>query len=330
MYRTSVLCLLALSASACAAPTPDLVPCESIGEAWHKISPPGVGGSARVNAFAMNRETMFASVQASGLRSTDDGGTWSDLPYAYDNYTFSADGTVVYAGLGNGSAVSHDSGETWDPGPGMFVSAIDAANPSVVYGIVGSSGPNGEQIITPYRSENGGAPLTPMNVGIDGTEFISDPVTPDRVYVTGTDDAGARLYRRSDDRGATWETVATATQVLRVGDGGGTNAAVFRFDGRSVDRSEDGGHTWTPLSSVQEGVEELIVTDDGTPVVFTEMGSVLRGSSSRGWSKVGTTPEHVQRAYIGGCSKAAVIVPHDAVFSSPDHVFLTHSLGAEP
>ncbi|HVY46680.1 MAG TPA: hypothetical protein VHB21_12415 [Minicystis sp.] len=236
--------------------------------------------------------------------------------------SFTADGSIL-AGTFEGLAVSHDVGCDWvfygkglarryvidlavdknDPLNGVLLAS---ANPGV--GPAGS----GPEL---WQTSDAGATWTQAGVGLPqsflGLTVEIAPSNPNRVYVSGVLGPPAAPSRqgtieRSDDRGATWQTLPIPASddqsppYVAAVDPSNPDVLYVRLDGTPTDRlvvSKDGGATWTQVfqtkTPVMGDTSDLLgfaLSPDGSMVALggPKDGLWTAPSSTLAFSKVST------------------------------------------
>jgi photosystem II stability/assembly factor-like uncharacterized protein len=207
--------------------------------------------------------------------------------------SFTADGTIL-AGIFEGLSVSRDSGCQWsfvgggltqhyvvdlavdkvDPTKGVLVisnsTGQDDAGQPVFLGQLWSTADNGQ------TWAQSGVDLPPQFLALTVDTAPSDP---NRVYASGR--MGPPQYpgvlQRSDDRGATWQTLpipgSDDTHLPYVGaiDPNDPDVVYVRLDGSPSDQllvSKDGGHQWNTIFDGQGDLFGFALSPDGATVAI--------------------------------------------------------------
>lgn len=206
------------------------------------------------------------------FRSDDGGETWAHLTNGLPDRAGTSvvidpsNPSVLYAGIGhifgaadNGIYKSTDGGASWTrlstglPSNwsliGRITVAVAPSQPSRVYALISNacdaSGGNGGTQGS-YRSDNGGASWTTINVGTDLQAtygwFLSvitvHPTNPDLVFMGGLN------LRRSTNAGTNWSTVTPQHVDMHALAWDAAGRLVCGNDG-GVHRTSDNGATWT-------------------------------------------------------------------------------------
>ena len=241
--------------------------------AWLPMGPDG--GSIRFLAHTPALpQTVYAVSSEDGVfRSLDGGRHWSLVSEELPGVTCLAidprDARTVYAGSGSGVWKSTDGGITWrqasvgfEPLAAASVSAlaIDSSDSRLVY-----ASSSGNSYHTIYRSTDAGASWSPAphQPYIEGpVTLVSDPTRPGTLYLG----AGNGLFA-SRDYGRRWFPVGGgfpqghwSGAVALAPDG--TLYAITGFGADVVDRSFDGGTSWSAGAKV-EGILQLAAAADG-------------------------------------------------------------------
>lgn len=280
-----------------------------------------------------------------------------------------SDPATWYVGVGSGGVwKTENAGTTWKPlfdGQSVFAIgeiAISPHNEDVIY--VGTGENNGGRHISfgdgIYRSKDGGQSWE--NLGLENSEHISKiivhPENPDVLYVASQgplwSGGGDRGFFRSEDGGETWENTLSAGPFTGVTDllidprnperlyaatwqhhrtvanyvGGGPETGIHM--------SEDGGKTWTELTtglpSGNMGKIGLAISPQNPDHIYAAIeldrreGGVWM-SSNRGasWTKQsdavsgGTGPHYYQELYASPHNEGQLFLVSNYTLVSNDH-----------
>jgi len=184
------------------------------------------GGATNVAADTRNPATLYATVSGSYgqtwlYRTTDAGGSWR---YLTNVTTFALDPTTsgtLYAGAGRSVMKSTDAGATWTKlydGPASEVRAL-AVDPLKPMTIYAGYG-GGADTDGVYETVDGGATWMPVYVGsMHGVRFLAINPMDSTVYVmTGMGfTSSPQRLQRSSDGGQTWSAVSNLSNVFPYG-----------------------------------------------------------------------------------------------------------------
>jgi photosystem II stability/assembly factor-like uncharacterized protein len=271
------------------APPPPASPCEEAPpvpeRGWYPLQPGRPHGLTKVVAHPRDAQLLFAVGLDRGLWRSDDGGQRfcpaSTPARVTDVYPAAADAGVVYARAGDPDVLlrSADGGRSWvaktwpDRGSRLIV---DPASADVLYlELAGAS-------TTPLvRSLDGGATWNTMGPPLPEPSYIwrlvVDPGNPDLFYGAGPCGQSVCLWRRSEAAGsyqlmrrearppgvpALDLVVDRASRLFRTSEPGPP-----RLDRkRRLERSLDGGATFTMLPALPDGMDVLgVVADEAAP-----------------------------------------------------------------
>lgn len=244
-------------------------------------------------------------------KSLDGGKTWKNMglkeserisdiivhPENSDIVWVSVQGPLWTSGGERGLYKTTDGGETWkrvlepeDEWTGVTSLLIDPRNPDKLYAATWSR----QRLIASYvgtgpgagihTSDDGGETWTELKSGLPSGNMgkigmAISPMKPDVIYATiETDNRGGGFYR-SENRGASW--VKMSDEV-----GGGTGPHYYQeifADAHQFDRvyiasnyskvSDDGGKTWTPISTERKHVDDHAMAFHPTDPDFVLIGS---------------------------------------------------------
>jgi photosystem II stability/assembly factor-like uncharacterized protein len=281
-------------------------------------------------AVSPDGRTILASGVWTGLwRSTDGGQTWDGANYGVTQVEVisaaidpASPDTIVATSRADGIYTSHDDGETWnsslswDEEDGREVTHVVGSGPGRFLALVSDG---------VYLSEDAGD--TWRNTGVPGRSFFRqpsglavDPSDPRSWYANARTDQGAGIAVTHDDGGSyevhpvndgsviascPWNVVTDPANAGRIFVGDGCGAGIFR--------SDDGGITWTRISSdVGGGYIRAVAMDPEAPGrlwVGTEHLGVFRSDDG------GATWEQAGRG-LGLREIRSIVVIGDRVFAS--------------
>jgi photosystem II stability/assembly factor-like uncharacterized protein len=234
-------------------------------------------------------------------RTGDDGATWSAIGTGDVGLRAGADSNLLYrmrdAYEGIGLARTSDGGATWESlkpplfgadrtaGPGCTwrVNTFYAhpSDPSRAFFSGGCFTTKDNQSSMSYTTDLGATWSSGFSPAYahPGKMAGGYDSAPDRLYLVTfhSQGPGSQLYR-SDDRGETWEQVASF--------GDGRSATDLVVDPSDPDRlfvkhdvfkvSTDGGVTWQPFAGPPEGITRLVVGIDGKYVFASNQAGLHR------------------------------------------------------
>jgi photosystem II stability/assembly factor-like uncharacterized protein len=249
------------------------------GATWEIVN---LGNSKGDPLFGVSR-VLFdaASIYALGanFRSDDGGETWQrfedpPLPYVLSIVLDPRQPGALWAS-GLGLAHSDDRGEHWTPvGVSelsdlfLYTVQVDPRDPRVLY-VAGHTQPSGggdPETVFPrlLRSADGGATWQRRDAGIEAdaiSDLALDPAAPDTLYAA----TNTGLFR-STDAGQTWALSGLHDWVETVVAAPTTPTTIYAdVDGRGIQRSIDGGQTWTPVDTGGRGRLRLLAIDPHDP-----------------------------------------------------------------
>jgi photosystem II stability/assembly factor-like uncharacterized protein len=229
--------------------------------------------------------TVYAGTGAAGVFASRDGGlTWqrrgsglaADVGVEGIAVSPSSASRVYLATYAHGAFRSDDAGASWrriHPGGTVSDVAVDPTDPDTVY--LGDAG------AANYKSTDGGATWTQLTIPTQAL-FYSDvleiaPSDPDVIYATD-----GPILLRSDDAGATWQgTNGYTTNVNDIAVHPTDPLTVYvatSFD--EVQRSTDGGRTWTTGTGLPDLYAYTVEVDQAQPSIIyagtTRYGYVYR------------------------------------------------------
>jgi photosystem II stability/assembly factor-like uncharacterized protein len=253
------------------------------GASWTRLGAGVLGapGSGRISRVVIAPSTagnpatttVFAASDLGLFRSTDGGGTWTEVLAGTlgcagqevvcstnDLVVHPTDDSILYAAVfSRGVFKSADRGSTWVPLPNGFPTfavgriniAIAPAAPETVYAAVENMNTGG--LLGIWRTSDGGAGWTPLAAGNASCRgqcwydmYVAvHPANPSTVYF-----GGVYLYR-SLDAGASFEIIGGNIHVdqhLMAFDPRDPQTVYAANDG-GIYRSTDGGTTWTSLNN---------------------------------------------------------------------------------
>ncbi|NMP30225.1 glycosyl hydrolase [Thalassotalea sp. M1531] len=244
-------------------------------------------------------------------KSVDGGNTWKNMglkkserisdiiihPTNSNTVWVSAQGPLWTSGGERGLYKTTDGGETWkqvlktaDEWTGVTSLLIDPRNPNKLYAATWSrqrtvasyvgTGP-GSGI---HTSDDGGDTWTELKTGLPKGNMgkigmAISPINPDVVYATIEIDNRKGGFYRSENQGASWKKMSDEV-------GGGTGPHYYQeifTDQHQFDRvyiasnyskvSDDGGKTWTPISTKRKHVDDHAFAFHPTDPDFVLIGS---------------------------------------------------------
>ena len=257
--------------------------------------------------------TLYVSVFSSGrvFRSTTGGRSWSSgRPAASRIDALAVDprnGSVIYAGTGDGVLKSTDAGRTWrdlglTPPPARRSHAqvegwvwsvqFDPLHSRIVYART-YEGVSSRTFSGLYRSANGGVTWRPLRGAPPGLgALVIDPSTPTTLYaaivVPGTEMENRGAIMRSTDSGRTWRTVARPDgKIFSFAVDPARPGTIWAAGRAGVLVTRDGGTTWLEAGRPTAGnLDRLIVdpTEADTLYVSTWEGGLFRSTDGgRSW-----------------------------------------------
>lgn len=257
------------------------------GRNWTRTPSADVLGSAYDAAFDLSKPSVVYAAAAAGVaRSEDSGKTWASasngLAAARVNCVVvdSAHSGTVLAGTVFGLFRTVNSGGSWSAfgaglpaGKAIVALSADPADPRTILAATSEGDVR--------RSTDGGASWgnvagLPASPSIEEVRF--DPTTPGRAF------AGASNVYRSSDHGASWIAVSDSSFLGTVSEFAFLPGAVLAATNDEVEKSTNGGVSWTALHT---GIPQretyfnaVAVSPGSSPVVLAgvEANGVLRST----------------------------------------------------
>ncbi|MCH2056170.1 MAG: glycosyl hydrolase [Thalassotalea sp.] len=244
-------------------------------------------------------------------KSLDGGKTWKNMglkdserisdiiihPTNSDIVWAAVQGPLWSSGGERGLYKTTDGGETWkqvltpeDEWTGVTSLLIDPRNPNKLYAATWSR----QRTVASYvgtgpgagihTSDDGGETWTELKTGLPAGNMgkigmAISPINPDVVYATIETDNRKGGFYRSENRGASWTKMSDEV-------GGGTGPHYYQeifADQHQMDRvyiasnyskvSDDGGKTWTPISTKRKHVDDHAFAFHPTDPDFVLIGS---------------------------------------------------------
>ena len=181
--------------------------------------------------------------------------------------------------------------------PNRFISALDLAfdphRPGVAF--LAASGLNAEQPV--WKTASFGAAWTPFNRGLFANDFLSvtaDPRDPATLWAVvdffpaAVNGAVPGLWK-STDRGATWAPAGPSTDQLSDFVIAGSGHSLFANFRGEVERSDDGGQSWTKLALPADVKTFAIPPEEPDTLYFLTYSDTL-GVSLDGGATSATRP----------------------------------------
>ena len=220
--------------------------------------------------------------QAVTLRTTDGGATWNTVASGVSSTLLgvSFGSAKIGAAVGAAGAITYttDGGQTWSPATTSAVALLrSVAFASDTVGVaVGGLG-------TILRTTDGG--VTWATVPSTGDELEDVKFTsPTTGFIVSGDG-----IKRSDDAGATWAPVSTATGLHALDFGDAMHGIAVGPSSNSVQTS-DGGATWTKLVGALSNLHAVAYAGKSTVIV---LGQAIQRSTDGGktWGKTSPVVE---------------------------------------
>ena len=265
-------------------------------------------------------------------KSMDGGKTWKNMglkkserisdiiihPTNSDIVWASVQGPLWTSGGERGLYKTTDGGKTWnvslktdDEWTGVTSLLIDPRNPDKLYAATWSRQRKiGVYVGTAkaagiHTSDDGGETWTKLKTGLPAGNMgkigmAISPMNPDVIYATiETDNRGGGFYR-SENRGASWSKMSDEV-------GGGTGPHYYQeifTDQHQFDRvyiasnyskvSNDGGKTWTPISTRRKHVDDHAMafhpTDPDFVLIGSDGGIYMSHDRMENWRFIGNLP----------------------------------------
>jgi photosystem II stability/assembly factor-like uncharacterized protein len=196
-------------------------------------------------------QQMVSAGDRPGIRRTANlGASWSDGSHGLAGLFAGPVGVRGSRSFLAGNQRTDDSGNRWTvflPGQPVQDLAVDPAHPETVYAATGA----GPDIL--WKSGDGGATWRPASIGLlptsIGASLAIDPRHQRVLYLaTQDEDEGGGLFQ-SLDAGASWQRqpVGILDPFFQVTVDTGDPACAYVATGFDLERSCDGGRTWTGL-----------------------------------------------------------------------------------
>jgi len=251
------------------------------GSTWTQVAPPFAGpigsdsyfgGGAYIGALAVdpsNSQVILAADFEAGrsgiYRSGDGGATWSQVlatGIATAALFDPSDGNTAYAAIGGvGIFKSSDSGQTWTPDDGTSPSVLPASNLGRIEVAIDPSNPT--TLYAGIENATTGSLLGLFSTTDGGAHWAMMPGVPDY--------CGPQCFYDSVVR-----VDPANSQVIFLGGAAGASGS------SSLYRSNDGGKTWSDISSGSNGVNLHV---DSHALAFSKDGSLLYVGNDGGvWS----------------------------------------------
>jgi photosystem II stability/assembly factor-like uncharacterized protein len=308
------------------------------GASWTHYSGPFVGGGlggAAINGLAVNPangQILLAAVAdcctpgpTDGLfRSSDGGKTWMEVlahqaspgvQVLFDP----TNGSIAYAALGisppgqyvqfNGVYKSTDSGQTWNPNDGTGQNVLPLANAGRISLAIARTNPstlyasiaNGtsSQLLGLFKTSDGGMNWTQLT---NIRNYLVQGAWANAIAVDPTNAdivfAAGTPVERSTDGGATWTEVATGASLH-----GDHHALAFSSDGTTLYDGNDGG-AWKTTNITTSPV---VWTNINTTLAITEADSRVSVNPLDLNSAIWGTQDNGTQLYTGNLSWEYVV-----------------------
>jgi photosystem II stability/assembly factor-like uncharacterized protein len=260
------------------------------GDHWQRVSRGGLGGAKVVSLVAGPPSTLYAVTETGApprhglLRSTDGGAHWRQagqgLPADFLALAADPHGTAVYAGsVTAGVLRSEDAGATWS-------TSNHGLRALPVYSLLADPQRPGIAYLTLFfqtglrKTVDGGASWSAPG-GLAGFPSLLaiDPRHPATLYLLD------QFLLRSRNGGRAWETLGTGTGAQLLAIDPGQPGVLYRYFPPRIERSTDGGSTWTP--------------DFTPPCIVTSLTVAPSADVFVGMSCAGTAPSVFRRSKDG-------------------------------
>jgi photosystem II stability/assembly factor-like uncharacterized protein len=239
------------------------------------------------------------------FRTTSGGERWTLLPPVPQSLVVGPAASdpgrpgTVYVGLLDGIAVSADAGNHWHAVPLTCFQpatiAVDPRDSSVVYsgGHLSETGCAGlPDVCEIFRSDDAGGHWSCIrnNLPASFTQVVvPDPFQAGTVYTLV---AEKDLYR-STDRGASWSFLAPLPGIEALAADPHRAGRLWAGGGIGVERSDDGGQTWTPSGAGLPAGDHVVAlaldpVDSNVAYAATSVTGVFRtGDGGATWDSAG-------------------------------------------
>jgi photosystem II stability/assembly factor-like uncharacterized protein len=251
------------------------------GLSWQHMNVDPGGVELALAVDPQQPSTVYATTEHGVFKSVDRGLTWSSHGPPDELSSVAVDPvtpSTLYAGSFFGEVYkSTDGGASWQATSAAFggssgnqvnALAIDPANPKTLYaGTLGSG---------VFKSTDSGAswsalPGSPMEIALSSGGLVLDPRAPGTLFAV---DLGTGAFK-STDSGAHWTRVYPYFDAIALALDPDSPATLYVATFSGVERSQDGGVTWTPSGVGNREVLALAVDPLQTSTLFA--GTLGRG-----------------------------------------------------
>lgn len=268
---------------------------------WTLLGPYGPEAALPVQALAISAEAIYVGSDSEVFRSTDGGLHWTAVFHAPSGPVLSlaarpSSPRVVYAGTADGVFRSIDEGDTWFAaglvGEQVSVLAVDPGDSSTLY--AGTF--NVTDVRGIFKSADSG--VTWSRVFTLPSAFVTvlaiDPNDPETVLAGGY---GVGGVLRTRDGGAHWELLSGGNYCRAIAFDPADSSRVYAIWTSGVcpgfcppdtmQRSEDGGETWSDVTTLPGSYIGAVVVDPSSKV-YAVGGDRVYASGDHGktWSPI--------------------------------------------
>ncbi len=291
----ALLCLVAVPASAAdiafmtanAGSLGTILKTTDGGTSWSAVYTGGSGTALR-DIYAVDADTIYA-VGDINLKSTDGGATWNTIfaGLALNGVTAANANKVIAVGSGSstqGRVIVSDNGGTSHTqvlvsppfaSGGTVFNRVDAVDATTAY-LVGSYVVSSTNNAAVYKTTDGGANWT-LQYNTTGFGNGIDAVSSNVAYSANGPNSGSSGFARKTTDGTNWSTTGGTFTTLRAVAAWDDNLVYVAGNSGQIQRSTNGGSSWTNLSSGTTRVlNDIGFLNQTSLIAVGEFGAVRR------------------------------------------------------